>query len=152
MKRVPRFGTGLVAAVLALGSLTVAASPPPAGAALPGAGPGGPILVVTNAANPFSSYLSEILLGEGLNEFDAVDLAGMTPSELAAHTTVVLGATALSPTQAADLTTWVNAGGNLIAMRPDTDLASLLGITPVGAALNDASLQVVTNSGPGVGI
>ena len=34
---------------------------------------------------------------------------------------------ALSDAQVTLLTNWVNAGGNLIAMRPDTKLASLLG-------------------------
>ena len=30
------------------------------------------------------------------------------------------------------LTTWVQAGGNLIAMRPDKKLAGLLGLTDAG--------------------
>jgi len=34
-----------------------------------GNGPGGPILVLANTANPFSTYYAEILLAEGLNEF-----------------------------------------------------------------------------------
>ena len=38
----------------------------------PTTGPGGPILVVTSAANPFSRYYAEILRAEGLNAF-AVD-------------------------------------------------------------------------------
>ena len=46
---------------------------------------------------------------------------------------VVLSRTALSDAQAAMLSDWVNAGGNLIAMRPDTRLAGLLGISPLGA-------------------
>ena len=29
-------------------------------------------------------------------------------------------------------TTWVNGGGNLIAMRPDKQLAGLLGLTDAG--------------------
>ena len=41
----------------------------------PTTGPGGPILVVTSAANPFSNYYAEILRAEGLNEFATADIA-----------------------------------------------------------------------------
>ena len=37
--------------------------------------------------------------------------------------------------------TWVNGGGNLIAMRPDKQLAGLLGLTDAGATLSNAYLQ-----------
>ena len=37
---------------------------------------------------------------------------------------------------------WVTAGGNLIAMRPDKKLASLLGLTDAGTTLGDAYLLV----------
>ena len=46
-------------------SFTTAAPPPPP----PDEGPGGPILVIGSAANPFSRYYAEILRNEGLNEF-----------------------------------------------------------------------------------
>ncbi|HET6996217.1 MAG TPA: hypothetical protein VFI06_14590, partial [Chitinophagaceae bacterium] len=41
-------------------------------------GPGGPILVITSAANPFSKYLSEILRAEGLNEFAVRDISAIS--------------------------------------------------------------------------
>ena len=41
---------------------------------------------------------------------------------------VILGETSLNTGQVTMLTNWVNAGGNLIAMRPDKKLASLLGL------------------------
>ncbi|MGZ6682435.1 MAG: FlgD immunoglobulin-like domain containing protein, partial [Solirubrobacteraceae bacterium] len=47
---------------------------------------------------------------------------------------------------------WVTAGGNLIAMRPDTRLAGLLGISPVGGTSDDANLSVDTSRAPGAGI
>ena len=50
------------------------------------------------------------------------------------------------------LTNWVNGGGHLIAMRPDPQLASLLGLSPSNGTLSNAYLQVQTSSGPGVGI
>ena len=55
-------------------SFTTAAPPPPP----PDEGPGGPILVISNAANPFSRYYAEILRAEGLNEFTATDISNVT--------------------------------------------------------------------------
>jgi hypothetical protein len=49
-------------------------------------------------------------------------------------------------------TDWVNAGGTLIAFKPDVKLASLLGITRVSGSLTNAYLLVNTTTGPGVGI
>ena len=49
--------------------------------------------------------------------------------------------------------TWVDAGGNLIAMRPDPDLAGLLGLTDAGTDLSDAYLQIDTAAAsPGAGL
>ncbi len=59
-------------------SFTTAAPPPPP----PDEGPGGPILVISNAANPFSRYFAEILRAEGLNEFTATDISNVTPAVL----------------------------------------------------------------------
>ena len=50
------------------------------------------------------------------------------------------------------LSDWVQAGGNLIAMRPDPQLAGLLGLTPAGSPLSNEYLKVDTASGPGAGI
>ena len=50
------------------------------------------------------------------------------------------------------LTNWVNAGGNLIAMRPDKKLASLLGLTRRRARLSNAYMRVNTSTTPGAGI
>ena len=59
----------------------------------------------------------------------------------------------MSPSQAAIFETWVNAGGNLIAMRPDADLAGLLGLTDTATDLTNAYLQIDTTPGkPGAGL
>ena len=50
------------------------------------------------------------------------------------------------------LSDWMTAGGTLIAMRPDAQLAPLLGLTPAAARSPNAYLLVNTASGPGVGI
>ena len=47
------------------------------------------------------------------------------------------------------LTSWVNAGGNLIAMRPDKQLAGLLGLTDAATTLADAYMRVDATRAPG---
>ena len=113
---------------------------------------GEPILVLTTAANPFSSYYTEILRAEGLNAFATSDVASLSPSTLAGHDVVILGETPLTTSQVTTLSDWVTAGGNLIAMRPDKQLAGLLGITDAASTRANAYLLVSTASGPGTGI
>ena len=91
-------------------------------------GPGGPILVVTNSANPFAEYYAEILLAEGLNSFALKGISAITNTTLTNYDLVILGEMALTATQVTTLSNWVNAGGNLIAMRPDKQLTNLLGL------------------------
>ena len=129
-------------------SFTTAAPPPPP----PDEGPGGPILVISDSSNPFTRYYAEILRSEGLNEFTVTDRTLVTPAVLNAHDVVVLGETGLSAAQVTMLDTWVNAGGNLIAMRPDPQLAGLLGLTDTPNTLANAYIQVDTGSPPGAGI
>jgi hypothetical protein len=123
-----------------------------AAAAPPDHGPGGPILVITNSASPFSSYYAEILRAEGLNEFTVTDISNVTPSVLDAHDVALLGDGAVGAGQAEMLGDWVQAGGNLIAMRPEPQLAGLLGLTATQNTLANGYLQVNTGSGPGAGI
>ncbi|MBK9121839.1 MAG: tandem-95 repeat protein [Chloroflexi bacterium] len=130
-------------------SFTTEVSPPPP----PDEGPGGPILVVSSALNPFSRYYAEILRAEGLNAFFVTDITFVDAGLLSAYDVVILGEMPLDSTQASMFATWVNNGGNLIAMRPDLDLAGLLGLTSVGTTLSDAWLLVNTTVGtPGEGI
>ena len=120
-------------------SFTTEASPPP-------------VLVVTSTANPFGMYLGEILRNEGLDAFTTLDVSLVSPSVLSGFDVVLLGDTPLNATQVSTLTGWVNSGGNLIAMRPDKQLASLLGVTDANATLANAYLKVDTSASPGAGI
>lgn len=117
-----------------------------------GNGPGGPILIVTQPTNGFSRYYAEILLAEGLNEFAITNLPSVTSDTLANFDVVLLGQTALTSSQVSMFTTWVNAGGKLIAMRPDKQLAGLLGLSDAGVSLAEGYMLVNTTTGPGVGI
>ena len=110
------------------------------------------MLVVTSTANPFGSYLAEILRNEGLNEFTTIDVAFISPAILSGFDVVLLGEMPLSAPQVSTLTGWVNGGGNLVAMRPDAQLAGLLGLTSAGGTRANAYLQVDTTAAPGAGI
>ncbi|HEX6097049.1 MAG TPA: family 16 glycoside hydrolase [Thermoanaerobaculia bacterium] len=118
----------------------------------PDAGPGGPVLVLSSAANPFSRYYGEILLAEGLNAFAVKEINSVTGSMLTAYDVIILGEMALTSAQVTMLADWVNAGGNLIAMRPDAQLATLLGLTSGSGTLGDGYVAVDTSGAPGAGI
>lgn len=115
-------------------------------------GPGGPILVITSPANPYTTYIPEILRGEGLNEFLSENIGAVTAASLAAHGVVILGDMTLTAAQVNLLTTYVDNGGNLIAMHPDPQLNTLLGIQAASGPLTNAYLKIDTTAGPGVGI
>ena len=120
-----------------------AAIPPP---------PGGPILVITSSSYAFRDYYAEILRTEGFNAFAVADIPTVTAATLADYDVVILAPTTLSAAQVTLLTDWVTAGGNLIAMRPDPQLAGLLGLTPTGNTLSEGYLLVDTSKAPGNGI
>ncbi len=117
-----------------------------------GFGPGGPILVVRSETNAFSTYYAEILLNEGLNAFALTNVSAIAPAVLANYDVVILGETALTADQVTTLSNWVSGGGNLIAMKPDKQLAGLLGLTDGAATLSEGYLLVNTASDPGIGI
>jgi fibronectin type 3 domain-containing protein len=131
------FGNRLAAD--ATSSFTTEASPPP-------------VLVVGSTANPFSMYLTEILRNEGLDAFTTIDVSFLSPALLAGFDVVLVGDIPLNAAQVSTLTGWVNAGGNLIAMHPDKDLAGLLGLTTASGNINNGYLKVDTSAPPGAGI
>src|SRR6185295_4963970 len=81
------------------------------------------------------------------------DVSLLSPSFLTPFRVIVLGDTALTPAQVTTLSDWVNSGGTLIALHPDKQLASLLGLTATSNTLSNAYLKVDTTVGtPGNGI
>ncbi len=125
---------------------------PPACAADPAQGPGGPILVVTSGPSTYGTYYAEILRTEGFNAFQVADIGAVTPTMLAGYDVVLLAKMPLTSTQVSMLSNWVTGGGNLIAMAPDAQLAGLLGLTAGGTPLAEGYLLVDTTSAPGIGI
>src|SRR5690348_7042668 len=90
---------------VAVGALAPAAR----AVSVPGQGPGGPILVVVNPADPFGRYYAEILRAEGLDEFTVADIGSVTPARLAGADVVVLAKMGLSPSQVAMFTSYVGS-------------------------------------------
>jgi hypothetical protein len=115
-------------------------------------GPGGPVLVIADPADPFGRYYGEILSAEGLNEFAVADKSALRASTLARYQVVILARTALSGRQASELSRWVRAGGKLVAMRPDRRLAGLLGLSFDSGHLGDTYLAIDTSKAPGAGL
>ena len=105
------------------------------------------MLVVTDPGDRFGEYYAEILRAEGLNEFTVADVGSLSAQSLAAHQVVVLAQTGLSVAQAGLLQSWVQGGGNLIAMRPDPKLAGLLGLGSDVGDLPNGYLQVAAGRG-----
>jgi hypothetical protein len=145
------FRTTLITVLLAVAGASFCA-PGARAQSAPGEGPGGPILVIVNDANQFGRYYAEMLRAEGLNEFAVADVGALNAGTLSTYQVVLLAETALSDGQASALVGWVNGGGNLIAMRPDAKLASLLGVVNTGTTLPDAYLKVDVSKPPGTGI
>lgn len=139
--------TATLGAVSGSATLTATAAPPQATE-----GPGGPILIVTHPGNPYGRFLAEIVRAEGFMAFSAMDVDLVNPAVLASHDVVLLAEFPLTAAQAAMFDAYVATGGNLVAMRPDPQLAATLGLQDLSATLSNAYLQVSTASGPGAGI
>lgn len=115
-------------------------------------GPGGPILVIASSANPATYYYAEILRAEGLNAFAVADITDVDAGLLATYDIAILAEMPLAAHQVTLFSNWVQGGGNLIAMRPDKQLAGLLGLSDTGATLSEAYLRIDTSSAPGNGL
>jgi hypothetical protein len=129
-------------------SFTTAAPPPPPD----DQGPGGPIGVVTSSTSPSSRYLIEIMRAEGLNEFANIEVGTLDASTLATYKTVVVGDLSLSAAQVTAVTDWVDAGGNLVVMRPRSALDALTGLSQQTGSVADGYLAVNGATEPGAGI
>jgi Big-like domain-containing protein/Calx-beta domain-containing protein len=105
-----------------------------------------PILIVTNglASNPFDAYLPEILRAEGLNQFAVKDVTAVQATDLPNAGVVVLAETTLTAGQANLFSNYVAGGGRLVAMKPDNQLAPVLGLTPVGSTTTEGYFAINT--------
>lgn len=121
-----------------------------------------PILIIVNnsySANPFGPYLGEMMRAEGINTYNIEDISVMTTTLLTGYELVILAETDLTISQAALLTDYVTDGGRLLAMRPDSNIAPLFGISSISGPLVDGYLKIsdtvtftVGNIPPGMGL
>ena len=113
-----------------------------------------PIVLLTSAtsSNPFGLYLGEILRAEGFNTYEQHDIASINASQLQNYSIAVLAEMSLTPSQADMLTQYVENGGNLIAMRPDSQLESLFGVTAVGSSQNNGYIRIQPGTLAGAGL
>jgi hypothetical protein len=81
-----------------------------------------------------------------------IDISSVSSAVLANYDVVILGDMTLTPDQVTMLGNWVNAGGHLVAMRPDKQLAGLLGLTDLSSTISNAYLLVNSSSATGAGI
>jgi hypothetical protein len=137
---------------MVLCAIAISALAPKGAGAVLNPPPGGPILVITSPTSTFGSFYGEILRSEGLNQFATADIGSVTATTLAAYDVVVLAKATLTPAQVTMFTTWVNGGGNLIAMAPDAQLAPLLGLAATGTTLPEGYLLINTATAPGLGL
>ncbi len=115
-------------------------------------GAGGPILIISSTANPFSRYPIEILRAEGINQFKTMDISVVNATVLANYEVAIVGEMNVNASQVLMLSTWINSGKTLIAMKPDATLFPLLGIDSKSGTLSDKYLLFNTAQGPGVGL
>jgi len=121
-------------------------------------GSGGPILVISNAANPFGRYQVEILRSQGYTSFKAVDITEVeeNPALLNSYDVILLGQMKLNASDVSLLSAWTTKGGTLIAQRPCSLLYLLMGITSTDSIADNYKntyLLVDTAAGkPGAGI
>ena len=111
-----------------------------------------PILIVADPSNPFGEYYAEILRAEGLNLFAVVDIELLTSDRLASTDVVILTVPRLNDEKADQLEEWLRSGGNLIAIKPEGNLLSILGIGVESDPVVDGYVQFDEGSEPGRGI
>ena len=96
-----------------------------------------PILLLCNANTRWGEYLGEILYTEGLPWFERVDSWADVAARVGAESVLLI------PHGDADATTvraWAEAGGGVVAMRPDAELAALAGLEALGRSASELPL------------
>lgn len=105
---------------------------------------GGPLLLLQEeGADALSGgFLGEMLRAEGLPWFTSLawDALGETPLE--GFAAILLPEGRLDHARAERLAAYVKAGGQLVAFRPDGQLAELLGLERLGGAYDGGYLQI----------
>lgn len=112
-----------------------------------------PILVLGTNSN-FGTYTAEILRTEGFNEFmiDSLTDKKLNLAYLNKFDVVILTETAVTESQKEIFSSYVKAGGNLIAFRPDKKLSDIFGITDENGSISEGYLKIDVSGGIGKGL
>jgi hypothetical protein len=150
--------TGQYAAQMATPAAVV---PLPTGPARPSTQPAartgvqgsGPVLVLTQATDPYTDDVCGALLATAGFSCASVDAAALTPAVSLSPYRVVIVADQVTVTRAqrTRLETWVQDGGHLIGLRPLDNLRKLFGLDARTAVLGSGYLRGGSRSAPAAG-
>lgn len=101
--------------------------------------------------NPFGAYLPEILRAEGWMAYEVRTLAEVSLPILQRYPVVLLAEIPLTPEQATVFRSYVENGGELIAMRPSPNLRAAFGLSIAGT-LSEAYLRLDPSHPAGSGL
>ena len=106
-----------------------------------------PLLIVLDDSgkNPFSAYLMEILLTEGISNFQTIKVSQMDYYFLGLFPAVVLADCHISQEMADSLEAYVAGGGKLIALRTTPQLAHVFGVKVSGASFENGYIRADEN-------
>lgn len=112
-----------------------------------------PVLILATQ-NSFGSYTGEILRTEGFNEYDLISIESdaVTTSYLKRYDIVILSQNGIDLNKSEMISQYVQNGGNLVAIRPDTSLSALLGITLEPGIISEGYIEIDTTSPEGSGL
>jgi hypothetical protein len=112
-----------------------------------------PILILGDAGH-FDEYTGEILKAEGFNAFQIHSLrsGSLSPRFLKQFDIVILTNSVVSSLEKTVLESYVKNGGNLIAFRPDAQLAALFGLGNKMDSLRGGYIAISTNTPIGTGL
>lgn len=100
------------------------------------------VLVSASAGNPFGAYYEEILRLEGISDVEVRDLSDLTAGLLTGRSAVILGESTPNSGQVTLLSSYVASGGGLIAMRPASNLNSILGVSLQSGSLAGGYMRI----------
>ena len=112
----------------------------------------GPILVIKSDAVVYDEYYAEILRAEGFTRSSSSYIEHITPEMLSSHEVVILTDGHVNPGHLELFKDWLEEGGNLIAMRPTGELATMAGLSLSGTTIRDGYLQIDPSVPPGQGL
>ncbi|HEY4283490.1 MAG TPA: hypothetical protein VGM62_10545, partial [Chthoniobacterales bacterium] len=117
-------------------------------------GPAKAPILLLQSDDRFGAFAGEVLRAEGFNEFqsESLDSSDLTAGYLNEFDVVILTETRLKPSQADLLSNYVRDGGNLIAFRPDKQLAPVFGVSATNSSVAGGYIKIQEDNDIGKGL